>query len=160
MLVARQGRRHKAGRARLTYESDVTKLNAFTSFSLFRPLRSSLRKHNCFQCFGVHLCAAPTLLQTYNAARVQPLDHPAFTYPAIEEIAAAQEDTLRRPDNPPALGAVPLRLESQAQDRIDVGDAMTINGRTTRRTERGIVEVDVTSVQGKRYLLVPRRPAA
>jgi hypothetical protein len=96
--------------------------------------------------------AAMAEIYDYNAARVQPLDHPAFTYPAVEEIAAAQEDALRRPDNPPALGTIPPRLESQAQDRIEVGDATTINGRTTRRTERGVVEVDVTSVQGKRYL--------
>jgi hypothetical protein len=96
--------------------------------------------------------AAMAEIYDYNAARVQPLDHPAFTYPAIEEIAAAQEDALRRPGNPPALGTIPPRLASQAQDRIEVGDATTINGRTTRRTERGVVEVDVTSVQGKRYL--------
>jgi hypothetical protein len=94
--------------------------------------------------------AAMAEIYDYDAARVQPLDHPAFTYPAIEEIAAAQDDALRRPDGPPVIGTVPPRLESQAQDRIEVGDATTVNGRTTRRTERGLIEVDVTSVQGKR----------
>jgi hypothetical protein len=89
----------------------------------------------------------------YDAARVQPLDHPAFTYPDFEEIAAAQDDALRCPDSPPVVGTVPPQLESQAQDRIEVGDATTINGRATRRTDRGLTEVDVTSVQCKRYLL-------
>jgi hypothetical protein len=42
MLVARQGRRHRAGRARLD-SSDVSKLNAFSSLSLFLPLLITLK---------------------------------------------------------------------------------------------------------------------
>jgi hypothetical protein len=76
---------------------------------------------------------------------------------AVEaELAAMAEiydyDAARVQTGPPVVGTVPPRLESQAQDRIEVGDATTVNGRTTRRTERGVIEVDVTSVQGKRYL--------
>jgi hypothetical protein len=67
-----------------------------------------------------------------DAARVQPLDHPAFTYPAI-----ARRSRRRRTQRCGARTARPSsvrfhRGSRAAQDRIEVGDATTINGRTTR----------------------------
>ena len=60
MLVARQGRRHRAGRAQLTYNSVVSNINAFSSLSLFLPLLSSSSTTASASIFASPL----TLLQT------------------------------------------------------------------------------------------------